>query len=106
MRGVIFAVLLAFVVPAVAQEQDRAAALDRAYDEVVAARAVLEQAEEARDRGIEPLPGERLGTVSPSGGRRSRLSEEYWQRQERLKNDVEQARRRLDEAVARWNASR
>lgn len=99
-------VLLSFLVQVGAEEQDRATALDRAYDEVVAAQAALRKAEADRERGIEPLPGERLGTALPSGGRRSRLSEEYWERQRRLEKDVEQARQRLGEALARWNALR
>ena len=106
MRGLIFAVLLALVASVGAQEQDRAAALDRAYDELVAAQAALQRADEARQSGVEPLPGERLGTVSPSGERRSRLSDEYWERQRRLERELEQARARLDEALARWNALR
>jgi hypothetical protein len=106
MRGLILAVLLALAASAGAQEQDRAAALDRAYDEVVAAQAALQRVEEASQSGVEPLPGERLGTVSPSGERRSRLSDEYWERQRWLEKDLEQARARLDEALARWNALR
>jgi hypothetical protein len=72
---------------------------DRAYDEVVAARKALQEAQMAQDQGIEPREGERLGT-----GRRgrSRLTDEYWQRQERLAQDVEAARKQLDEALARW----
>jgi len=106
MRGLIFAVLLALAASAGAQDQDRAVALERAYDELVAAQAALQRADEARQSGVEPLPGERLGTVSPSGERRSRFSDEYWERQRRLEKDLEQARTRLDEALARWNALR
>lgn len=106
MRGLIFAVLLALAASAGAQEQDRAATLDRAYDGMVAAQAALQRAEEASQSGVEPLPGERLGTVSPSGERRSRLSDAYWERQRRLDKDVEEARQRRDEALARWNALR
>ena len=106
MRGLLFAVLLALAASAGAQGEDRAAALDRAYGEVVAAQAALQRADEARQSGVEPLPGERLGTVSPSGERRSRLGDEYWERQRRLEKDLEQARTRLDEALARWNALR
>jgi hypothetical protein len=42
----------------------------------------------------------------PAGERRSRLGDEYWERQERLAKDVELARKRHDEAPARWNALR
>ena len=95
--------LLALGLPVGAQEQSRTAALASAYDEMVAAQAALERADEARRSGIEPLPGERLGTASASGEQRSRLSDEYWGRQRRLEKDFEEARRRLDEATTRWN---
>jgi hypothetical protein len=93
----LLAALIAVAVPVGAQEQDRRAVLDRVYDEVVAARAALQQAEAAREQGIEPLEGERLGTVSG----RSRLAPVYWERQERLENEVSLARKRLDDAFAR-----
>ncbi|TAK87496.1 MAG: hypothetical protein EPO20_04115 [Betaproteobacteria bacterium] len=67
MRGLVFAALLALIASAGAQDPDRAAALDRAYDEMVAAQAALQRAEE---------------------------------------KDVEEARQRRDEALARWNALR
>jgi len=102
MRAVLIGVSLAFAAASVAQEGDRRAAIERAYDEVVAARAALQRAEAAREQGIEPLPGERLGTE----GGRSRLAPSYWDRQEALDSSVEQARQRLDEALARWNAVR
>lgn len=73
--------------------------LDRAYDELLAAHVLVQKAEAAREAGIEPQPGECIGTVS--GG--SRLSDEYWERQ---KEEVELARRRLEQAIARWNAVR
>ena len=76
--------------------------LDRAYDELVAAHKSLEQAQAARELGVEPQPGERIGTV----GGHSRLTDEYWERQKRLEQDVERARKRLDEALARWNSLR
>jgi hypothetical protein len=76
--------------------------LDRAYDEMLAAQTQLQRAEAARDLGVEPQPGERLGTV----GGQSRLSDEYWERQKRLEEDVGLARKRLDEAIARWNSLR
>jgi hypothetical protein len=93
---------LSLALGAAAAAQPRASDLDRAYDELVAAQAALEQAQRAREAGIEPQPGERLGTV----GGHSRLGEEYWERQKRLEADVELARQRLDETIARWNAVR
>jgi len=92
------ALLLAFAASALAQ----GTALDRAYDNVVAARAALARAEEARKAGEEPLPGERQGTAKG----RSRLNDAYWARQKRLERDVERAQKRLDEALKRWNAVR
>lgn len=53
----------------------------------------LKKAEEAREAGKEPLPGERLGTVG--GG--SRLTDDYWARQKQLEAAVEAARKRLDD---------
>jgi len=102
MRTFLVGVLFTFAATALAQEPDRHAALARAYDEVLSARAVLQEAEAAREKGVEPLPGERLGTA----GDYSRLAPVYWERQERLEKDVESARARLDEALARWNALR
>jgi hypothetical protein len=102
MRALLFAVLVAIAAPLGAQSQDRAALLDRAYDDVVAALALVKQAEEAREAGKEALPGERLGTKSGH----SRLAPEYWARQQRLEDDVELARVRLNEALARWKEIR
>ena len=47
-------------------------------------------------KGEEPLPGERTGTAGGS----SRLNEAYWQRQQKLKDDVERARVGLEKARA------
>lgn len=68
-----------------------AAAREAALEE---ARRQLKAAEAARDAGIEPLPGERIGIAG--GG--SRLSEAYWERQKKLEQAVEAARKRLEEA--------
>jgi len=95
--------LLALGTPVSAQGESRSAALALAYDEIVAAQAALQRADEARRSGAEPLPGERLGTASPTGEQRSRFSDEYWDRQRRLEKDFEEARRRFDEATTRWN---
>jgi len=76
--------------------------LDRAYEELLSAQVALQWAEAAREAGVEPQPGERIGTV----GGRSRLTDEYWERQKRLEEEVHLARKRLDEAIARWNSLR
>lgn len=93
---------LALALATAAAAQPGGSELDRAYDELVAAHIALQKAQSARELGVEPQPGERLGTAG--GG--SRLSDEYWERQKRLEDDVERARRRLDEAIVRWNAVR
>ena len=59
---------------------------------VRAAEKALKDAEAARAAGKEPLPGERVGTA----GGASRLGEGYFDRQRKLEEDVEKARRALD----------
>lgn len=93
---------LALALAAAAAAQPGGSELDRAYDGMLAAHTALQKAQSARELGVEPQPGERLGIVG--GG--SRLSDRYWERQKRLEEDVERARKRLDEAIARWNAVR
>ncbi|MCC6611295.1 MAG: DUF4124 domain-containing protein [Burkholderiales bacterium] len=58
------------------------------------AAAALERAKQTLERGREPLPGERLGTVSG----KSRLSEEYFARQRTNEAAVAEAQARLDKA--------
>ena len=100
MRWLLAAAAIGLAASSFAQES----ALDRAYAEVVAARAELQKAEAARKQGEEPLPGDRQGVVtSPGQPQRSRLSDEYWQEQKRLEQDVERARSHLDQALKRWN---
>jgi hypothetical protein len=100
-RFMIFAALLG-VAASTAAQQDRGSTLERAYQEVLAARKLLQEAEERRQAGIEPLPGERLAIVG--GG--SRLGPEYFARQEQLAKEVDQARAKLDDAYRRWNEVR
>lgn len=66
------------------------------------AGAALRAAEERRERGVEPLPGERMGIVGPG----SRLTEAYFERQRQLEREVAAARGRLDAAHASRNALR
>jgi hypothetical protein len=61
---------------------------------VRAAEKALKDAEAARAAGKEPLPGERVGTA----GGASRLNEAYYDRQRKLEEAVENARRALDAA--------
>lgn len=100
-RLMIFSALLA-VAASTAAQQDQRSALDRAYDEVLAARKDLQEAEERQRAGTEPLPGERLGIVG--GG--SRLGPGYFARQAQLEKDVQDARARLDRAYRDWNEVR
>jgi len=74
-------------------------ALDRAYNQVVAARKALKRAQARRKEGVTPLPGERQGMVNG----KSRLDPAYFARQKELRHAVEVARLRLDAALKRWN---
>lgn len=60
---------------------------------VRAAEQALRNAEAARAAGKEPLPGERTGTA----GGASRLTEEYYDRQRKLNDAVDKARRELEQ---------
>ena len=75
----------------------RSAALDRATDDIISSSRALREAEERRERGIEPLEGERMGR---------RFRPEYWQRRQSEALEVAAARARLDDALARRNALR
>ncbi|HEY8067927.1 MAG TPA: DUF4124 domain-containing protein [Burkholderiales bacterium] len=75
----------------------RAAALDRAVADIVVAHTELRAAEARREQGTEPIEGERQG---------HRFRPEYWQRQQALKNGVDIARAKLDDAIERRNALR
>ena len=96
---VVFSVLVAGMTAATAAAQDRAAELDKAYEEARAAAVALKEAEARRDQGIEPLEGERQGTSA--GG--TRPTPQYLGRQQLLEHEVELARRRYDAALRRWN---
>ena len=65
-------------------------------DKVRAAEQALRNAEAARAAGKEPLSGERIGTA----GGASRLNEAYDDRQRKLEEAVEKARRELEAARA------
>jgi hypothetical protein len=100
MRSLLIGLSLALA--AAAGAQPRGSVLDRAYDEVLAAQASLKRAEEAQKAGVEPRPGERIGTAA--GG--TRFTDEYLERQKRLEEEVAHERMRVDEALKRWNAVR
>jgi hypothetical protein len=79
------------------QADRRAAALDRAVADIVVAHTELRAAETRREQGIGPIEGERQG---------HRFRPEYWDRQQALKNDIDLARAKLDDAIERRNALR
>ena len=79
--------------------QNRSADLDKAYEEARAAALALKDAEKRRDEGVEAQAGDRQG--SATGG--SRPTEQYLGRQVQLEQEVEQARKRNDAALRRWN---
>jgi hypothetical protein len=79
------------------QANERAAKLDRATDDIVTAHNALRAAQARREQGVESLEGERSGR---------RYRPDYWERQQALSRDVEEAKARLDDALARRNALR
>lgn len=85
--------------PAGADPDERARtrleSLNAADAEIKAADQALKDAQERQQAGVEPLPGERIANV---GARTSRLSPEYFERQQQLADDVEAAQARLDQA--------
>ena len=97
MKRLLVLSFLAFTTAAAAQS--RTADLDRAYEETRNAYIALQQAIARRDQGADSLPGERIG--SAAGG--SRPNESYFARQALLEQDVENARKRYEAALKRWN---
>jgi hypothetical protein len=81
----------------VEQADQRAAALDRAVEDIASATNDLRAAEVRREQGVEPREGERQGR---------RYRPEYWARQQALQRDVDSARLRLESATERRNALR
>jgi hypothetical protein len=79
--------------------QNRSADLDKAYEEARASALALKEAEKRRDEGVEAQAGDRQG--SASGG--TRPTDQYLGRQMQLEMDVEQARKRNEAALKRWN---
>jgi hypothetical protein len=82
------------------REQDALQEMEKArqqreggQEKVTAAEQALRNAEAARAAGKEPMASERIGTA----GGASRLSETYYDRQRKLEETVEKARRELDQ---------
>ncbi|OGB27505.1 MAG: hypothetical protein A3I66_06365 [Burkholderiales bacterium RIFCSPLOWO2_02_FULL_57_36] len=80
----------------------RKMSIDEATSEVIRAEMLLEDAKKQQEAGVEPLPGERTGTVS--GG--SRLNEAYHERQKLLAKYVSYAEAALKKAIEDWNRVR
>ncbi len=78
----------------------READLSAAVAEIRDATTALETAKQKLKSGLEPGPGERLGTT----GAYTRLSPAYWQRVRGLQLAVDDARERLDDAYSARNA--
>lgn len=76
--------------------------IDAAYAMMIDARQQLQNAEQALQEGLTPLPGERLGLVDGH----TRLSPAYWARVRVLRLSVETARDRLDRATNAWVRAR
>jgi hypothetical protein len=91
----VFSALLAAGAAAQAQRSE----LDKAYEEARAAQQALKEAETRRNEGIEAQEGDRQGTAS--GG--TRPTDQYRGRQLQLEYEAEQARRRYEAALKRWN---
>jgi hypothetical protein len=76
--------------------------IDAAYTMMISARQELDNAEQALQEGLTPLPGERLGVVDGH----TRLSPAYWARVRGLRLAVEASRDRLDRATNAWVRAR
>lgn len=75
---------------------------DEAAAEVIRAEMLLEDAKRQQEAGVEPLPGERTGTVSG----KSRLNEAYHERQKLLAKYVGYAEEALKKAIEDANRAR
>ena len=62
----------------------------------------LTKAQQAAREGVEPLPGERIGTA----GGASRLTDTYQERQRQLQSDIVRAQGNYDNALQRLNKLR
>ena len=86
-----------------AYARERVRALDAADAKIRAGEQRLAESKRALEAGVEPLPGERLGTVRKSF---SRFSGEYWARMSELEQEVSDATKELEKAYNELNALR
>lgn len=89
--------------PAPAQQQPQQQRVLDPFEAVKKAQQDLDAAKAALEAAREPLPGERLGTVTKG---KSRLSDTYYERIKRYEDAVGAAQKRLDDALDRRNAAR
>jgi len=69
--------------------------VDEATSDVIRAEMLWEDARKRQEKGVEPLPGERTGNKDDS----SRLNDTYYARQQRLAQDVIDAKAALKKAT-------
>jgi len=84
------------------REHRRKQALDSADAELNAALEALKIAQQRLNEGLEPQPGEITGTVRGL----TRRNDAYYERMQRLGQDVVEAQRRIDRAYAARNGVR
>jgi hypothetical protein len=91
--------------PAASDEgaDSRARALEAADARIKTADQALRDAQERQQQAVEPRPGERQGNA---GGATSRLTPEYFSRQQAAAAEVDAARSELDEAYRARNQAR
>lgn len=70
--------------------------------DVIRAEMLLEDAKRRQKEGVEPLPGERTGTASG----KSRLNEQYWERQRSLAEEAAEAEALLKKSIEERDAVR
>ena len=87
---------------AAAPSASRKMTVDEAAAAVMRAEMLLEDAKKQQEEGVEPLPGERTGTVFGY----SRLNEAYQERQKLLAKYVSYAEEALKQAIQDWNRVR
>ena len=97
MKRLVFVFLLLAASAVTAQE--RTSDLDQAYEDARVECSALKDAENLREQGREPLPGERLGNAAG----KSRLTQKYFARQAMLDQELDRARERCEQAMKRWN---
>lgn len=83
-----------------ARHKARSEEFEQRFQDALKANDKLRMAEKAKEEGVAPLEGERTGIKSKGGkgGNRTRFNEEYYKRQEKLDEDLKNAREGADKA--------